>query len=311
MTDGARRYAPGMSDLAADLPKLDGVTHHWVSVDGLQLHVAEAGIEHRGTGPSLVLVHGWPQHWWCWRRVLPQLALSHHVVAIDLRGHGWSETPPPGSDRYDKRRFADDVAGAITELGLDRPVLIGHDWGAWTSLLVAGRHPGLVRGVVATAIVAPWGTIGVLDFWRFGYQLVAGGPWGALVQRLGRQRFLRLVYRLGGAGARPWSDAEAEPYLARYRDPARAKAGRSVYATFLRREVPLVLRGRYQAPVTDVPLLFLPGRGDLVLAPSLVKRGLTAPNQSLEVIDGAGHWVPEEQPDVLLGHVHRFLANLP
>lgn len=57
------------------MPSLPGVSHRYVVVDGVRLHVAEAG-----TGPAIVLLHGWPQHWWAWRRVLPALARDHHVI---------------------------------------------------------------------------------------------------------------------------------------------------------------------------------------------------------------------------------------
>ncbi|EFQ83352.1 hydrolase, alpha/beta domain protein [Aeromicrobium marinum DSM 15272] len=293
-------------------PDLPGVAHRWVTVDGVRLHVAEAGTEHRDVDgrPSLVLVHGWPQHWWCWHRVIPLLARTHHVVAVDLRGHGWSDVPAPGHGNYDKRRFADDVIGLIGAMDLDRPVVIGHDWGAWTALLVAGRAPGLTRGVVATAIIAPWTDIPTTDMWRFLYQVAAGGPWGSLVHRAFGKAFLRTVYKLGSHGRREHVAGENDVYLERYDDPARRAAGRSVYGTFLRAEFPAVAKGTYQAPVTDVPIIFLPGRGDAILVPRIVERGVVADNMSMETIEGAGHWVPEEQPEKLVEKIQEFLAGL-
>src|ERR1044071_10138677 len=69
-------------------PELDGVTHSYVDVPGARLHVAEAG-----EGSPILLLHGWPQHWWTWRKVIPALAESHRVICPDLRGFGWSEAP--------------------------------------------------------------------------------------------------------------------------------------------------------------------------------------------------------------------------
>src|SRR3954452_11781105 len=66
-------------------PVVRGVSHRMVEVDGVRLHVAEAG-----SGPTLLLLHGWPQHWWCWRKLIPDLARTHRVIAPDLRGWGWS-----------------------------------------------------------------------------------------------------------------------------------------------------------------------------------------------------------------------------
>jgi pimeloyl-ACP methyl ester carboxylesterase len=89
-----------------------GVKHREVSVRGVRPHVAEAG-----NGPSLMLLHGWPQHRWCWRVLLPRLADDHRALAPDLRGFGWSE-PPPGD--YAKDTFAADVLALLDVEGLDQ-----------------------------------------------------------------------------------------------------------------------------------------------------------------------------------------------
>lgn len=290
------------------LPVVPGVEHRWIDVDGVSLHVAEAGESHRSADrPTLVLLHGWPQHWFCWRHVMPALAETHHVIALDLRGAGWSDVPE-GTEAYDKRVIADEVARAIEALGLDRPVLVGHDWGAWTSLLVASRHQGLARGVVAAAIVAPWEDVPWYQMWRFAYQPIAGGPGGALLHRRAGQVLLKTIFRAGASRRFRWERGVREEYLARFRDPARARAGQSMYRAFLLKEIPQLGRG-YARRVDDVPLLFLPGTGDLVLAPALVRRAEGPPNVTVTEISGTGHWIPEERPAELVGHVRDFLRQ--
>ncbi|WP_146828110.1 alpha/beta fold hydrolase [Aeromicrobium flavum] len=290
------------------MPVVPGVDHRWIDVDGVSLHVAEAGAAHRSTDrPSLVLLHGWPQHWFCWRKVMPALAETHHVVALDLRGAGWSDVPE-GTSAYDKRVMADEIARAIELLELDRPVLLGHDWGAWISLLVASRHPGSTRGVVATAIVAPWADMPWHQLWRFAYQPIAGGPAGAFLHRHAKQVLLKTIFKLGASRKFRWQRSEREEYLARYRDPARARAGQSMYRAFMLKEMPQIGRG-YARRVDEIPLLFLPGTGDVVLAPSLVRRAEGPPNVTVTEISGSGHWVPEEKPAELVGHVRDFLRQ--
>src|SRR5947209_14507379 len=71
-------------------PALDGVRHEFPTVDGIRLHVALAGPE---SAPPLLLVHGWPQHWWTWRELVPRLAGTHRLIVPDLPGFGWSEAP--------------------------------------------------------------------------------------------------------------------------------------------------------------------------------------------------------------------------
>lgn len=293
----------------ASMPVVTGVDHRWIDVDGVSLHVAEAGAAHRSASrSSLVLLHGWPQHWFCWRHVMPALAETHHVVAIDLRGAGWSDAPA-GVEAYDKRVIADEITRAIEVLELDRPVLVGHDWGAWVSLLIASRRPSAVRGVVAAAIVAPWEPIPWHQMWRFAYQPVAGGVGGAFLQQRAGQVLLKAIFRGGAARGFHWERGDRAEYLARFREPGRAKAGESLYRSFMLREMPALGRGEYARRVTDVPLLLLPGEGDLVLAPSLVRRAEGPANITVREIKGAGHWIPEERPADLIGHVRDFLRQ--
>ncbi|MEH3033068.1 MAG: alpha/beta fold hydrolase [Aeromicrobium erythreum] len=293
-----------MDDAPTSAPAIEGFDYRHVEVNGLRLHYVEAGREHGG--PPLLLVHGWPQHFWIWRHVARDLAQDHHVVAVDLRGHGWSEVAPPGGDAYDKRTLASDLEELVRALDLDRPVLVGHDWGSLVSLVVASRSPELVRGVVAVAMVAPWARLPLGALPKFFYQVVAAGPWGRLAHQGLDQRFLRTVYTLG-AGRGPRLD-DTEVYLERYRDRGRAEAGVAMYRRFLLREAPAIMRGQYLDAPREVPVLFVPGESDDLLNPRLVAGGATRPNTAMEAVASAGHWVPEQQPAVLVEKVRRFAA---
>src|SRR4051794_16258822 len=104
MTSAGPASAPRSSSPGASgPPHVDGVTHRWVKARGLDFHVAEAG-----EGEDVVLcLHGWPQHWYEWRHLMPALAgAGHRVLAMDLRGFGWSDAPREG---YEKENMADDV----------------------------------------------------------------------------------------------------------------------------------------------------------------------------------------------------------
>lgn len=105
------------------LPALPGVEHRWLDVSGgggrVRLHVAEAG-----SGAPVLLLHGWPQHWWCWRRVIERLRGHYRLLVPDLRGFGWSEAPGTG---YSAIGFASDAVGLLDALGLTRAM-----WSATT-----------------------------------------------------------------------------------------------------------------------------------------------------------------------------------
>jgi pimeloyl-ACP methyl ester carboxylesterase len=86
-----------------ELPEVAGVNHRYLEVDGIRFHIAEAG-----GGEPLVMLHGWPQNWYMWRRLVAPLGERYRLIMPDLRGLGWSDAPPSG---YNKERLASDVLG--------------------------------------------------------------------------------------------------------------------------------------------------------------------------------------------------------
>ena len=185
-----------------DLPELEGVTHRTVSARGLDFHVAEAG-----AGEPVVLLHGWPQHWWAWRRVVPLLAPHGRLLMPDLRGFGWSQAP---ADGYDKQTLADDLLAILDALELDRVRLLAHDWGAWIGFLACLAAPERFAAFVALSCPPPMGRPSgrqVLQVWRFAYQLVLAAP--VLGEQLiANEGFMARLMRAGAAGPGVWTDEE-------------------------------------------------------------------------------------------------------
>jgi pimeloyl-ACP methyl ester carboxylesterase len=123
-------------------------THRSISANGVGLHVAEAG-----TGPLVLLLHGFPQFWWTWRSQLTALAdAGFHVVAPDLRGYGASDKPPRG---YDLPTLAADMAALVRALGEQDAVVVGHDWGGLVGWTMAALHPRSVRRLVVLSMAHP------------------------------------------------------------------------------------------------------------------------------------------------------------
>jgi pimeloyl-ACP methyl ester carboxylesterase len=109
-------------------------------INGINLHFAMAG-----SGPPIILVHGWLGTAYHWRKLMPLLSSAHTVVALDARGYGESDKPYSG---YDGRTIASDILMLGERLGLQRPVVLGHDMGALPALLLAADHPDAVSGLV-------------------------------------------------------------------------------------------------------------------------------------------------------------------
>jgi len=123
------------------------IAHRSVAVNGIRLHVAECG-----RGPSVVLMHGFPESWYSWRHQLPALAQAgYRALAIDVRGYGRSSKPVRVDD-YRMLLNVADVVALAQSLGPERVTLVGHDWGApivWTSALL---RPELFRGVAGLSV---------------------------------------------------------------------------------------------------------------------------------------------------------------
>lgn len=278
-----------MSDAPPDLP---GVTHRTVPIrDGVRLHVAEAG---KPGAPPVLLVHGWPQHWWIWRHLIPVLAETHHVLAPDLRGLGWSDAPSSG---YRKDDMARDMLSLMDELGIEKAALVGHDWGAYTVHLMGGLAPERVERLVALSAPPPHTKPQLRNLPAL--RGLAHMPVLAMPV-LGRRAaaspfFLGLIERLAITAKGAWSDEDRALYVDRFDDPARARAASNIYRTFLTRE----FLTKPAAPRAKAPVLALHGRRDPVSA-KLVPAAV--------VIDGAGHFLPEEAPTEVNRRIAAFLA---
>jgi pimeloyl-ACP methyl ester carboxylesterase len=128
-------------------PPLDGVTHRFVELPGLRMHVAEAG-----SGDAVVMLHGFPQHWWEWRDVIPAVAEHYRVICPDLRGAGWTDAP---ADGYMSSQLQADVLALLDALDLDQVHLVTHDWSSILGYLTCFDHPERVRDHVAMAVPPP------------------------------------------------------------------------------------------------------------------------------------------------------------
>jgi pimeloyl-ACP methyl ester carboxylesterase len=138
---------PGAPDSSIVL--VDGPwTHRMVRANGIALHVAELG-----TGPLVLLLHGFPQFWWGWHQQLVDLAdAGYRAVAVDLRGYGASDKPPRG---YDSSTLAADMAAVITSLGESDAMVVGSDVGGTLGWTMAARHPRVVRSLVVLGAAHP------------------------------------------------------------------------------------------------------------------------------------------------------------
>lgn len=267
-------------------PPLPGVEHRHVDAGGLRMHIAEAG-EGEGRRDPILLVHGWPQHHYEWRGVIPLLtAAGRRVIAPDLRGFGWTDAPPgPVSAEV----FATDLAALLDALELDRVDVVGHDWGGFSSFLLALDHPTRVRRLLALSTPHPFASMSLplaLESWRAWYTL----PMAAGLARV-RPETLGWLLRREGVGR-----ADAEIYVAPLREAARASVTERLYRSYLRTVVETI-RGGNRPPRLTVPTRLLVGDRDVAI-PRSGLGGFQAHADDLEVemIPGRGHFIVDADP---------------
>lgn len=288
----------------SDPPQIPGVSHRSVRARGLDFHLAEAG-----SGEDVVLcLHGWPQHWYEWRHLLPALADRHRVIALDQRGFGWSDAPRSG---YEKENLADDVLAVLDALGIERVKLVGHDWGGWIGFLLCLKAPERFERYLALNILHPWlPGIGALFpyAWRFAYQFAVMTPLlGYELHRRGG--FVPRVLVAGTTHKEAWDAETIAAFADNLSEPARAHAAVQMYRTFHLREVLPLIRGRYARERLTVPTRMLFGTEDVALRPELLAGyERHADDMEVELVPECGHFIADERPELVAERAREFFV---
>jgi pimeloyl-ACP methyl ester carboxylesterase len=311
-----------------------------VDTNGIRLRVAESG-----TGPLIVLVHGWPESWYSWRHQIPVLAAAgYRVAAIDVRGYGGSDKPH-AIEAYAIKEMCADVAGVVESLGEKQAILIGHDWGApivWNTALF---FPERVRAVAGLSVPhAGRGPMPRIELFknlykdRFFYQLYFQEPGVAEAEFEAdlRTALRKIYYQASGdfrkLGPRPPKPADAR-YLDGLDDPApfpawltdadldyyvsqfKQSGFRGPLNRYRTAEIDFAQQGEVADRRVEQPAAFIAGSLDPVLSfiPGVdlieVMRKYVADLRLVRIIDGAGHWIQQERPAEVNGALLKFLAE--
>jgi pimeloyl-ACP methyl ester carboxylesterase len=302
--------------------------------------LTEAG--ERGA-PVVVLAHGFPELAFSWRHQIPVLAdAGYHVLAPDQRGYGGSSRPPAIED-YDIVELTADIVGLLDDVGAEKAVLVGHDWGSVVATNFPLLHPDRVSACVAMSVPPiPRSSVRPTESWRsafgenFFYVLYFQEPGPAdaelasdparTMRRLmgginsadGENVFVRMatpgpegfIDRLPEPDGRPaWiTEEEVDHYVAEFSDGG-FTGPLNWYRNFDRN---WELTESTPSPTIDVPTLFIGGTADPALAMTprdRVRDVVSGPYREV-LIDGAGHWLQQERPAEVNAALLEFLADI-
>jgi pimeloyl-ACP methyl ester carboxylesterase len=285
---------PAVAELGA------GFVASTADVNGTTLHYVRGG-----TGPAIILLHGFPQDWYEFHQIMPRLAKRFTVIAADLRGIGGSKATPGG---YDAANLAEDIRQLVQLLKLERVYLVGHDLGGIVAYAFARLYPEETRGVMILDVplpgIEPWEDVEADPLlWHINFHQTPDLPEQLIA---GRQAvYFRHFWSLGTVNGDGISDDDAAHYASAYAAPEQLRAGFEMYRALPANEefnaaqrsaieVPLVLAGGDQ------------GFGPLLpdIAEALQTHGWT--NVTVEVIEKSGHYVADEQPEAVAALIERY-----
>jgi pimeloyl-ACP methyl ester carboxylesterase len=262
---------------------------------------ADIFVRSGGSGPVVVLLHGYGETSDSWGPLALELAQRHTVIVPDLRGMGRSSRPSGG---YDKKTQAADIRAVVTTLGYDRVAVVAHDIGNMVAYAYAARYPDTVERLVVMDAplpgIEPWHEL-VRNrlLWHFNF----GGP---DAERLvdGRERiYLDRFWNEFSANPRSVDEATRASYAAQYAQPGAMRAGFAQFAAFTRDGEDNTV---YQRTKLTMPVLAIGGEKSFGPVMAVVMRNV-ATNVREAVVPNAGHWLMEESPAATVALIRDFL----
>jgi pimeloyl-ACP methyl ester carboxylesterase len=296
---GTVSASPGLPEGFADT-----FESRFVEANGIRQHVVIGG-----TGPPLLLVHGWPENWYAWRLVMPELAENFTVIAPDQRGIGLTEQ---AADGYDSATLANDLAALMDELGHERFAVVGHDTGYIISYALAADHRDRVDALAVAEIP---GAPGVAQepplfvpapindrLWHIPFNRVDDELIVDMV-RGQADAFYRYEFAVQGGGATLPDDA-IDYYTRLYnRDQ---EALRSSFGLYRAWDLTIEQNQERTSTPLTIPVLGIGGANSWGPAPADGMMG-AANDVQTAVLPNAGHWVAEQAPEQLLAELSVFL----
>ncbi len=320
-------------------------THRTVRTNGIDMHVAEMSPDDTANAKPIVFVHGFPELWRSWRKQIPAVAeAGYRAVAPDMRGYGRT-TAPKEVAAYDIHNLTGDLCGLLDDLGVEKALFVGHDWGAWAMWFMCLLHPDRVEALcnlsvayAPRAAAPPMQTakqiFGDIFFYQLYFQDV--GPADAELAKDVRTTVRKFAWSVSGEAAEgrdpsmvvrkvgeggfldmltdpphemEWFSKEDEDYFVEEFSRTGYFGPLSWYRNIDSNweTTPQLADAKVKQPV-----LFIAGTGDPVvrMLPPDGMKDWVPDLRGIELVEGAGHWIHMEKPDEVNTRLLRFIADV-
>ena len=278
------------------------IEHGYADNEGVRIHYAVTG-----SGPLVVMIHGFPDFWYSWRHQMDGLKDAYRVVAIDQRGYNLSDKPE-GVENYDMSLLVSDVAAVVRHLGEDKATIVGHDWGGMVAWNVAFQVPEIVDRLVILNLPHP---NGLARAGRDNPEVLAGTTY-AKVFREGSpdDPDVFFGYPMTAETLSGWvTDAEArEKYIEAFE-----RSDFTAMLNYYKRNYPDVWSGDDvswpEAPNVAVPTLIFHGLEDTALHSDGLNNTWDWIDRDLTIVTvpGAGHFVQQDAPELVTSTMRSWL----
>ncbi len=277
----------GIANAVDAVDVFDAVEHGYADNDGVKIHYASLG-----EGPVIVMIHGFPDFWYSWRNQMAALSSDYKCVAVDLRGYNKSDQPK-GVENYDMKLVISDIAAVIKSLGLEKAIVMGHDWGGMVAWQFALNYPGMCEKLVICNLPHPRGLAREL---AHNEQQQKNSQYARNFQKEGAHENMSAEGLAGMAAGK-------DPIVRKRYIEAFSNSDFEAMLAYYKQNYP---REPYQedtSPVvkTEMPVLMFHGLNDFaLLAPALNNTwDWMGKHLTIVTVPGAGHWVQHDAADLV------------
>ncbi|MBW4666925.1 MAG: alpha/beta hydrolase [Cyanomargarita calcarea GSE-NOS-MK-12-04C] len=276
--------------------------HEYITTNGIRLHYVT-----QGEGPLMLMLHGFPEFWYSWRKQIPEFAKYFKVVALDLRGYNDSDKPVEQS-AYVMDEFIKDIAGVIKGLGYEKCVLVGHDWGGAIAWNVAYTYPEMIERLIVLNIPHP---AKFAEGLRTPQQLLRSAYFFFFQLPILPELFIQsddyqaieTIFKGLAVDKSAFSSSDINAY----KDAAAKRGALTAMLNYYRNIFQQKLLNQYWG-VLEVPTLMIWGENDSALGKELTYgTEAYASDFQIKYIPNCSHWVQQEQPELVNQYIREFL----